>query len=222
MPLYPIRPLPAEPALDGDWSDPLWKPIPAAPVNRFHPDSPNRHPRTRVKLASGPRGLHLFFRVEDRQVIARCTRYQEQVCKDSCVEFFVEPDGNRGYFNFEFNCTGVLLLYHITDSTRTPGGFRGRRAIPLALGRQVKTHASFAGPILKAIPGPLVWHLQAFIPFRLFESCLGPIQPLAGKTWRGNFYKCGSDQRHYASWAPIGTLNFHQPCHFAPLVFENP
>ncbi len=221
MRFYLVRRAPIAPALDSEWSDAAWKSIPIAKVNWFHPDSPHIHPRTQVKLMAGPKGLHLFFRVEDRHVIARCTRYQQSVCKDSCVEFFVEPDGARGYFNFEFNAGGTLLLYHITTpATGSETGARVRTAVSKALGSTVKVHTSFNAPIRNAIPGPVVWFLQAFIPFALFEACIGRIRPLAGKTWRGNFYKCGSDFPHYACWSPVKVLSFHQPKHFAPLVFE--
>jgi hypothetical protein len=41
------------------------------------------------------------------------TQYQEMVCYDSCVEFFVQPEPHLGYFNFEFNRGGTMLIYYI-------------------------------------------------------------------------------------------------------------
>jgi hypothetical protein len=216
---YTIRPLTGTPAPDSDWNDPVWKKGALAQVDRFHKDSSFFHPRTTVRLMYDKTGLHLFFRVEDRHVIARCTRYQQQVCRDSCVEFFVEPPGNRGYFNFEFNAAGTLLLFHITDPTVVNGRFHKMTKVPRKLISDMRIHATFKAPVKKEVPGPLVWHLQAFIPFSLFESIIGPVTPAAGKTWRGNFYKCGSDYPHYACWSPVDILSFHQPKHYGSLRF---
>ncbi|MFO7534467.1 MAG: carbohydrate-binding family 9-like protein [Kiritimatiellia bacterium] len=219
MPSYTIRSASAAPKPDSDWSDPVWQKAATAKIAWFHGKSEFRHPVTTVKVLHTPKGIHLFFRVEDRHVIARCTRYQEQVCQDSCVEFFVEPPGNRGYLNFEFNCIGTLLLYHITDPTRKGKSFTLSRKVPRKLAKTMTIHSTFTGKMKKAVPGPVVWFLQAFIPFSLFESLLGPITPVAGSTWRGNFYKCGSDHPHYVCWAPVGKLNFHQPQFFGKLLF---
>jgi hypothetical protein len=217
---YSIRPTPTTPAPDSDWNDPVWKKARVAKLEWFHPKSAFRHPKTAVKLLHDAKGLHLLFRVEDRHVVARYTRYQQQVCVDSCVEFFVEPPGNRGYFNFEFNATGTLLLYHVIDPTRTQKGFKFSKPVPRKLAKTMRIHASFNPPLKKAIPGPVTWSLQAFIPFSLFEAVIGSVTPVTGKTWRGNFYKCGSDHPHYACWSPVGELNFHQPPCFGSLVFK--
>ncbi len=219
MPSYTIHATPVAPAPDSDWNDPVWKKVPAVKVAWFHPKSPGSHPKTAVKVVYDPLGLHLLFRVEDRHVVARCTRYQDQVCRDSCVEFFVQPPGNRGYFNFEFNAAGTLLLYHVVDPSRTEKGFKSYKPVPQKLAKTMRIHASFKPPVKDEIPGPVTWSLQAFIPFALFESVIGSVTPVAGKTWRANFYKCGSDHPHYACWSPVGELNFHQPQFFGSLLF---
>lgn len=217
---YSIRSTPVAPAPDSDWGDPVWEKANVAKVAWFHPRSSFSHPKTAVKALYDTHGIHLLFRVEDRHVIARCTRYQQQVCQDSCVEFFVEPPGNRGYFNFEFNAAGTLLLYHVIDPTYTDKGFRKSKPVPRKLAKTMRIHATFKPPVKVEIPGPVTWSLQAFIPFSLFEAVIGPVKPVSGKTWRCNFYKCGSHYPHYACWCPVGELNFHQPRFFGSLVFS--
>lgn len=219
MPSYTIRPATATPKPDSNWNDPVWKNAAIAKVAWFHKDSEFNHPVTSVKMLHDNKGIHILFRVEDRHVIARCTRYQQQVCRDSCVEFFVEPPGGRGYLNFEFNAAGTLLLYHITDHARTETGFKCSTPVPRKLADTMRIHASFTPPVKVEVPGPITWSLQAFIPFSLFEAVLGKVKPVAGSTWRGNFYKCGSDYNHYACWSPVGELNFHQPPCFGKLLF---
>ncbi len=216
---YTIHSTSVTPSPDSDWNDPVWKKARIANVAWFHAKSQFTHPKTAVKMLHDAEGLHLLFRVEDRHVIARCTRYQQSVCVDSCVEFFVEPPGNRGYFNFEFNASGTLLLSHITDPTRTDRGFRCWKPVPLKLAKTMRIHASFNAPIRREVPGPITWSLQAFIPFSLFEAVIGPVTPVTGKSWRGNFYKCGSEYPHYACWSPVDELNFHQPQFFGSLAF---
>jgi hypothetical protein len=217
---YTIRKTPVTPAPDSDWNDPVWAKAQTAKVAWFHARSQVTHPRTAFRLLHDAKGLHLLFRVEDRHVIARCTRYQQSVCQDSCVEFFVEPPGQRGYFNFEFNAAGTLLLSHVIDPTRTDHGFKRWKPVPRKLADTMRIHASFNRPLPIEVPGPITWSLQAFIPFSLFEAVIGPVKHAAGATWRGNFYKCGSDHPHWACWSPVGELNFHQPRFFSPLVFS--
>ncbi len=52
------------------------------------------------------------------------------MCRDSCVELFLEPKPGRGYFNFEFNCAGTLMACHVEDPTRA-----GRRFQKIRPGR---------------------------------------------------------------------------------------
>ena len=43
------------------------------------------------------------------------------------------------------------------------------------------------------ITEPTDWTLKFFIPFAVLEPYTGPIVDLAGKIWRGNFYKCADE-----------------------------
>jgi hypothetical protein len=220
MVVYHIHYRPSPPPLESEWDDPVWNTAETVTLEWHHPDASPHRPRTSVRLLHSPEGLHLFFRVDDRYVVARHTRLNDPVCKDSCVEFFVEPPGNRGYFNFEFNCGGVLHLSHITDPTRDNGRFRGIQLATPELARMVQIRSPWKAPVVPPIEQPVVWTLQAAIPYRLFETVIGPVRPVGQTPWRGNFYKCGSDWPHYLAWSPIrGDLDFHQPRFFGRLEF---
>src|SRR5262245_4260204 len=115
---YLIRRTPASQRLSADWNDPAWRDLPSLAINQFHPESSDPRPLTRARLAYSPDALLAIFHVRDRYVRSLATQHQEMVCNDSCVELFVQPKENRGYFNFELNCGGTMLLYYIEDATR--------------------------------------------------------------------------------------------------------
>ena len=168
-------------------------------------------------------GLFLFYRVRDKYVRCVHAEYQSSVCRDSCVEFFVEPKPDRGYFNFEINCGGAMLLYYIQDATIVGDDFKQREEVPWELGKLVQIHHSMPSTVEPEIEDDTDWVVEYFVPFALFESFVGPLAPVAGQTWRANFYKCADEcsHPHWASWAPLhGEVSFHVPQHFAPIRFE--
>ena len=153
---------------------------------------------------------------------AACERqYQQEVWKDSCVEFFAQPKPDRGYFNFEFNCGGAFLCSYITNPERTPAGFKEFTQVPASLGQTIQARSSLPQRIDPEITTPVTWTLRFFIPFALFEHYLGPLGAIPGQTWRGNFYKCADETSHphWAAWSPVDELNFHRPDCFGTLRF---
>ena len=112
-------------------------------LNHFHPRGSDHRPNVRARLRyDANRNLLLGFEVEDRYVRSVCRAYQDPVCTDSCVEFFVQPKPNRGYLNFEINAGGTLLLHYVTDPTPGPNGFRGCEPVPWELGQKVRIASS--------------------------------------------------------------------------------
>lgn len=202
------------------WGDACWSKVAAGQVDQFHPDSSSHRPNTRFKAIYDPRAIHLFFQVQDRYVICKHTQLHEAVCKDSCVEFFVQPKRDLGYFNFEFNCGGTMLVSYVRPNSTNPAE-RVRMFTP-GQAQQVAIHPSLPGVIDPELTGPVEWTLQVSIPFALLEEYVGKLGPIAGQTWHANFYKCAGDssQPHWAAWAPIGpVLSFHQVDKFAPIRF---
>jgi hypothetical protein len=152
------------------------------------------------------------------------TRYLDPVCRDSCVEFFVQPRADKGYFNIEFNCGGTLLLYYIEDPTRTPGGqgeFAKMTPVARELAETIEVAHSLPNVVEPEIAEPTTWLLQYAAPLSLFEAYVGPLGSVSGHKWQGNFYKCAdkSSHPHWASWAPLDAVNFHLPRCFAPIYF---
>jgi len=204
------------------WEDPVWAEAETIEVGSFRSESSSHRPRTSVRLLYDALGIHGIFQVQDRFVRCTRTRYFEDVWKDSCVEFFVQPKPDRGYFNFEFNCEGAWLCSYIVDPERTPGGFKDYTRVPAELGQTIRVSSSLPGRTDPEITEPTVWTLCFSIPSVLLEHYAGPIGSPAGQCWRGNFYKCADETSHphWASWAPVDQLNFHRPDCFGRLQFE--
>jgi hypothetical protein len=115
---YVVKRTPVAPGPTDAWDAPAWAPARTLAVEHFHPKSSAHRPVTRARLLYDADHLYVLFHVRDRYVRCVHTTYQSMVSRDSCVEFFLQPPGQPGYFNFEINCGGTLLLYFIEDVTR--------------------------------------------------------------------------------------------------------
>ncbi|MCC6345753.1 MAG: carbohydrate-binding family 9-like protein [Nitrospirales bacterium] len=222
---YGVQRVPAgfeKPGLRGAWDGAVWGGVESLEIACFRPESSGHRPRTRAKLLYDSGGIFGIFHVEDRYVRCVHSRYMDPVYKDSCVEFFVRPRADKGYFNFEFNCGGALLCSYITDPVRTPEGFREYVRLPEEDGKRVEIYHSMPSLVDPEIAGTVSWTLEFFIPFSLLEKYTGPAGEMPGARWSANFYKCGDDtsRPHWASWTPLDSLNFHLPHCFGILLFH--
>lgn len=210
------------PSLEDAWESPEWSKSGFIELAHFRPEGSSHRPRTRAKLLYGNDGLYGMFRVEDRYVVCRHTGYMDPVYNDSCVEFFIKPKKDSGYFNFEFNCGGALLASYIVDHTRTDNGFKDFTPLPEEDGAMVEIYHSLPTVVEPEIMEPTTWHLAFFIPYTLLEKFVGPLGSLCGQQWTANFYKCGDNTSHphWASWSPVTDLNFHLPECFGQIHFE--
>ncbi|MCC6240887.1 MAG: carbohydrate-binding family 9-like protein [Phycisphaerales bacterium] len=193
-------------------------------VDQYRPESSSHHPKTDVRLLHDDRYLFVRFDVQDQFVRCVHDQYQDLVSKDTSVEMFLKPKATAGYFNFEINCGGTMLLYYIEDPTPAPDAFFKKfTPVPPELGRRVLIQSSLPKRIDPEIAAPTPWQLTVAVPLSLLEAYVGPLDPLSDQTWRGNFFKAGgeSSHPHWASWSPIqGQLRFHQPQFFGSIKFE--
>jgi len=213
---YTIAPASVTPELQGLWDGPAWGSCIALEVKNFHANTLSRHPRTQAKVLYDADHVYVHFKVEDNHVQCVYTNYQDAVCRDSCVEFFVQPKEGKGYFNFEINCGGTMLLYYMGDKER------GNLSVPWSQAKEVRIFKNMPLTTPTPIATPVTWQIEFAIPIKLLEAYVGPLSRTPGSVWKANFYKCGGDPRynHWASWAPIKpALNFHVPECFAPIMF---
>ena len=218
------------PSLDGQIHEGPWTTAPAVSVASFHPrNSTHSHkPWVIAKVLYNETGLHVMFNVRDRYVRAIRTGFQDPVCRDACVEFFVQPGEGPGYLNFEISLAGGRLVYWITDCRRikdksAKSEFVASEKVKDLHLETLTVKTSKPGPTDPEIEGPLDWWAGFTAPWSFFAAYVPDWKvPGPGTRWRANFYKCAdeSSHPHWASWAPVGQeLNFHQPAMFGDLVF---
>ena len=155
-------------------------------------------------------GDNLYVRMEAKEsaIRAMLTGPLEQVCNDSCMEFFFAPlAGDKRYFNFEWNLLGALYL-----------GFGAERNTRV---RQVVKNAQelFAPKPFKTDEG---WGIEFAIPSSFIRLYM-PEFTLSGEA-SCNFYKCGdkTEIQHYLAWAPLSSEkpDYHRVQDFGTIRFE--
>lgn len=168
-------------------------------------------PEVSFRIAHNGTSIFLQYMVKEEAIKAVYLQPNDPVYRDSCVEFFVDIAGDGTYYNFEFNCIGTCLSAYGPASR---GGRKYRSAADIATIRR--------GTVIKT-EKDVYWELIAAIPVSMFNH--HSITSLAGRTARGNFYKCGEDlpHPHYLAWNGIRTErpDFHQPDFFGTLVFQS-
>jgi hypothetical protein len=223
MKRYTIKRAAMAPALEAAWDSKEWKQADTMEITEFRAESSPHHPRTQARVLHSDAGVHGIFRVEDHYVRCVSTQFQDQVCKDSCVEFFFKPYPSPGYFNLECNCGGTALCYFITDASRGQKGFRQFVKLTPEDGQMIKVRGSMPKIVDPEIVGPTTWTLAFHLPYALLEKYAGPITRSAGTEWRGNFYKCAdaTSHPHWGTWSPVPEHNFHMPDAFGALVLAD-
>lgn len=173
------------------------------------------HPEVTVQIAYSDDELFLQYKVSEQAVKAEVAESNGMVWTDSCVEFFLSPEGNDVYYNLEMNCIGTALL-----------GFRKKgdptihaSAEQISSIRRVSSLGNSPFPEIKKQTN---WQVTVALPWEVFFK--DNLKPVSGKKMRGNFYKCGDELSvpHFVSWTKIKTDKpaFHMPEFFGGLEFE--
>lgn len=168
-------------------------------------------PLTTFSIGHSGKNLYIDFFVRCNYL--RAVNYDDQspVSQDSCVEFFVAPQCDNHYWNFEFNCIGAINASHRTER-KNPTRLNSEEL------NQVKRYASCGTRPFNEVEGLFTWNLTIMIPLKLIcvEYNGEPINI------KGNFYKCASATSlpHYISWNPIPTEkpDFHRPEYFGDIT----
>jgi hypothetical protein len=207
----------------------VWEKAEIAAIDHFHERSGSHRPHTLCRALYDAEALHLRYDVDDRFVRSVHVDFQDPVCRDSCVECFIQPPGAAGYFNFEINAGGTLHVWYVIDPVRlADGNFRDARPLTSQEVNKIRIISSLPRVVDPEIADPIHWRLYVRIPFETMSAITGKDwsrnqQPAESVGTRVNFFKLGSatSHPHWASWSPIGSeLNFHTPQYFGNLVFQ--
>lgn len=148
----------------------------------------------------------LDFDVVEKDDCAVHLNNGEQVCEDSCVEFFMKTPKSEYYYNFEFNSIGVCCA-----SKR-----KGRNEDVCIFTTEQYSHLKIIPEKLSNKRGKKHWRLKVEIPYNIVGLSVKPDSIYC------NFYKCGDKTAvpHYISWSPVKTKrpDFHRPEFFREIV----
>ena len=173
-------------------------------------ETPASKPVVGFKIAHNNESVFLNYRVQENELLARFSQHNSPVYTDSCVEFFVSFEGDKNYYNFEFNSLGTCLAAYGPDRHQ-------RQSIAPETLAQIQTKTKINR--LQGQSHRFEWQLFVQLPI----SVLTNTDSLSGKKARANFYKCGDDltEPHYISWNNIETSkpDFHQPPFFGEIKF---
>ena len=172
------------------------------------------HPLTTFTIAHSANYIYVNFFVRCNYLRAMNFENNSPVYEDSCVMFFVQPEGSKGYWNFEFNCIGTIKASHRES--------RNTAVTPLSDSdiASVAVLPSCGRRPFREVEGLFTWDILAAIPL----SLLGLKYEGKPLELRGNFYKCasGTSQPHFLSWSPISTPapDFHRPEYFGKIILD--
>ena len=172
-------------------------------------------PDVKFRAAYTGDAILLHYQVTEASVRAVATADDGRVWEDACVEFFLSPESNDFYYNFECNCAAKLLLHGGPAGGERPGAAED-------VLKSVKRWASLGTEPFEERVGECTWEVALVIPASAIFC--HEIADLNGKAMRANFYKCGDllQTPHFLSWSPIDLPQpkFHCPEFFGEIVFE--
>jgi hypothetical protein len=172
-------------------------------------------PEVSFSMAYTTSSILLKYTVKEQHIKAVYRQINDPVYKDSCVEFFIAFNGEKNYYNLEFNCLGTALVGY-------GPGKEGRIAIDKQLIKKIKSHHLIKTSGTES-NGAIEWELTLNIPFTVFSH--HHITALNNQECAVNFYKCGDDlpKPHFLSWNNIThpQPNFHLPQFFGKVKFAS-
>lgn len=155
------------------------------------------------------KSLKVKLVVKEQNPRCMISEFNGNVFQDSCVEFFISPNGTVSYFNMEFNSNGVMLL--------------GFKAPDL---RRIRMECENYRELFNIKPflGEDFWSVEFDIPKDFILKYFPNATFGENSSMKCNFYKCGdcTNSPHYAAWNSVEweTPNFHLPQFFGNVIFE--
>ena len=191
------------------------KNFPVAAINSFHweEDGFSRPESYAALFAVENEGIHAVMWSFEENIRCECTKRDDPVYTDSCLEFFIAPvEGDARYMNFEVNPDGVYLC--------EIGEKRGERRFI----RELTDLEPAITPMSVEENGRTAWGYEILIPCAFISELYGTDFRIGEFIMKGNFYKCGdlSVTPHYGAHFPVSSaaLGFHNPDCFGDFIFR--
>ncbi|MEE1042820.1 MAG: carbohydrate-binding family 9-like protein [Clostridia bacterium] len=152
-------------------------------------------------------GFDVEFYIKERDPMREKTEHFQEVCEDSCVEFFVkfDPENSDEYFNFEVNANGTMLADIRTDRYNY---------------RHLTLDEIASLNITPDIQDDH-WTVRYKIGMDLIKKYYPCFDIHKCKYVEGNLYKCGSKTKvkHYMTLFDVKCENpdFHRPEYFGAI-----
>ncbi len=188
---------------------------PVASISSFHwEENGYSRPESCAQLvAVENKGIYAKLRSFEENLRCVCTKRDDPVYQDSCLELFLMPvEGDKRYINFEVNPKGVYLS-QIGENRNE------RRFI-----REITDAEPVITPFSLVENERNAWGYEIFLSDEFISSVYGIEYHTAEATIRGNFYKCAdlSVSPHYGAFFPVTTaaLGFHNPDCFGNIIFR--
>ncbi len=164
-----------------------------------------------VRLSHEGRFLYLRYSIQEPQLRRMCTEHNQKVHTDSCMEIFLQREGEDEYVNFEFSASTKALVGRGRERA-------GRTLYPTFVIDQIPIELT----LLENNNIRSRYRLDVAIDLVLFDL-MKEEETSSFIKLKGNIYKCGDELKdpHYLCYAPIGTLkpDFHTPAYFVPFKF---
>ncbi|MBQ8309514.1 MAG: hypothetical protein IJX80_00695 [Clostridia bacterium] len=185
-----------------------WDAIPMLEIDHPYFETPD-HIKAYAQIAYDDEAILVHLSTKERVIRAVENGPLGSPCEDSCLEFFFCPtEGDKRYFNIEFNSNGCMYLGFgsgIVDLVRlVPDG-----------GAEI-----FSPDIRK---GDGEWEIFYRVSHSFVRRFFPDFKVYAGKRMRANCYKCAdfSEPPHYLAWSPIvgEPFKFHRPECYGEMIF---
>ena len=158
-------------------------------------------------------GIHALLWSFEENIRCECTKRDDPVYTDSCLELFLMPvEGDGRYINFEVNPKGIYLS-QIGEKRENRRFIKEFTALePVIMPMEIEEN------------GRNAWGYEIIISEAFISDLYGTDYKIHECEIKGNFYKCADSSAtpHYGAHFPVTTaaLGFHNPDCFGKIIIR--
>lgn len=177
--------------------------------------------QTEVKMLWDDKFLYLSYKCYDKNIWATHYDTNADTYLDDCVEFFWNPNPEKGkvYNMFEINALGNLLSVYKGSGESIHN--RISRIMPPHIAQTID------GTVNNGDDIDTSWTLEIAVRFSDYPELSKREVPLDGDMWRVGLNRCGGRNgqtaEHWSVWSPSDSEKplFHAPDSFGKIFFRN-